>query len=64
MTSSFSSKLIKCESCSYEWDFKPSKRPDPRKATCPNCDKPVILRPSKLEAKWNKDEGKYEVSNS
>ena len=39
---------VKCE-CGYEWEFKPTKRPNPRKATCPNCDAPVILRPSKLE---------------
>jgi len=56
--------MTKCESCSYEWDFKPAKRPDPRKATCPNCDKPVILRPSKLTATWNKDKESYEVNDS
>ena len=40
--------MTKCDSCSYEWEFKPAKRPDPRKATCPNCDKPVILRNAKI----------------
>ena len=54
--------MIKCD-CGYEWDFKPTKRPNPRKATCPNCDKPVILRPSKLEATFNQDTKSYEVSD-
>ena len=56
--------MIKCESCSYEWEFKTRKRHDPRKATCPNCDKPVILRADKLTATWNKDKESYEVTDS
>lgn len=40
---------IECLSCNYKWIFNAKKRPNPRKCTCPNCDKPVILRESKLE---------------
>lgn len=54
---------VHCLDCDYKW-LANSKRPDPRFITCPNCRANVELRPSKLEANWNKDKESYEVTDS
>ena len=48
MTKDLESKQIVCPGCSYKWDFKPKKRPNPRSTSCPNCTEMVELRESKL----------------
>ena len=39
---------VHCLKCDYKWVFKATKRPDPRKCTCPNCEEPVLLRDAKI----------------